>query len=632
MASWHDDFVLGDWHVSPKLNRVRRGDERITVKNKSMAVLVFLVDAAGEVVTRDEIMDAVWPGMEVTDDVLTQSVVELRKALDDDAKHPKIIQTIPRVGFRLVASIDDLQMRRLPARPLQVGIALVAVAVVAWIAIEWAETARDPVITVQDSPSIAVLPFENLSADPANEFVAEGTSEEIRGSLAKIPELTVIGRLSSHAVKNDGDDLKTIGQELGVRSILEGTVRASGDRIRISTQLTDVSSGAVIWSDTHESTISDIFEMQDSVAADVIDALQVRVVSRPVRKVSTDKPEAWKLFVAAQSALYKGQPRRAEDLLFGALRIDPDFAKAYELLAYFYYAHGGVGQDGLTTQRLVHNATGRAIEIDPDLHFADVMYRSSTPGTDYLIALITLTEDALAEDPNNPWLLDTMVWFPQEAGYMEDSLPWAERYLQVEPLSPFADAYYTAALYSVGRVEEALARIDVPGRSDMGVDFFQLTLIGIMLAEGEDEFAINKLASLVGNEDEFGTNWFTDLVEGARDPAFGADFLDDRLTQLISSFDDEVVRYAWQSTVPILYLVFGHLDRYFDLIYDSNPTDETWHHAANFIWLGTVFRHSEFTAHSDYLKVARIMGIDRAWDERGAPDFCQKAGEDWVCE
>ena len=105
MASWHDDFVLGDWNVSPKLNRVWRGDKRGSIKHKSMAVLVFLADAAGEVVTRDEIMDAVWPGMAVTDDVLTQSIVEIRKALDDDAKHPTVIETVPRVGFRLIASV-----------------------------------------------------------------------------------------------------------------------------------------------------------------------------------------------------------------------------------------------------------------------------------------------------------------------------------------------------------------------------------------------------------------------------------------------------------------------------------------------------------------------------------------------
>ena len=103
MASWHSDFVLGDWRVSPKLNRISRDGETVGIKHKSMAVLVFLADAKGEVLTRDEIMDGVWPGMEVTDDVLTQAIHELRHAFDDDAKHPRYIETIPRVGIRLIA-------------------------------------------------------------------------------------------------------------------------------------------------------------------------------------------------------------------------------------------------------------------------------------------------------------------------------------------------------------------------------------------------------------------------------------------------------------------------------------------------------------------------------------------------
>ncbi|NIV17243.1 MAG: transcriptional regulator, partial [Woeseiaceae bacterium] len=108
MASWHADFNVGEWRVSPKLHNISKEGKTVVVKHKSMAVLVSLADANGDVVSRDDIMDMVWPRMAVTDDVLTQSIVELRKAFNDDAKHPKFIETIPKVGFRLLASVSQI--------------------------------------------------------------------------------------------------------------------------------------------------------------------------------------------------------------------------------------------------------------------------------------------------------------------------------------------------------------------------------------------------------------------------------------------------------------------------------------------------------------------------------------------
>ena len=110
MASWHSDFFVGEWRVSPKLSSITKGGQTVGVKHKSMAVLACLADANGEVISRNDIMDDVWPGMTVTDDVLTQSIVELRKAFDDDARHSRVIETIPRVGFRLIATVAPVSI------------------------------------------------------------------------------------------------------------------------------------------------------------------------------------------------------------------------------------------------------------------------------------------------------------------------------------------------------------------------------------------------------------------------------------------------------------------------------------------------------------------------------------------
>jgi hypothetical protein len=219
----------------------------------------------------------------------------------------------------------------------------------------------------------------------------------------------------------------------------------------------------------------------------------------------------------------------------------------------------------------------------------------------------------------------------QEAGYMEESLPLAERYLRVDPLSPLADAYYIAALYAVGRTKDALTRIDVQGQSDVGIDLFQLTMLGILLAENRDDSAIERLASWLPDNDELRPGWFMELAEGAREPVSGEALLDRRIQQLLASLPEEEV-FAWQETLPALYLFFGHLDRYFELILASKPTDKTWHHAVNYVWQGTIFRRFGFTSHPRYLEVAELLGVNRVWEQRGPPDFCEKVGGQWVCE
>lgn len=183
--------MLGDWRISPKINRISKDDQTTGIKHKSMAMLAYLADAQGEVRTRNEIMDSVWPGMAVTDDVLTQSIVEIRRAFDDDAKQPRIIETIPKVGFRLLVALTPVDEKTSPAsmrprssqpsrRYSQFALALIAISAIVWMFLEWRGDERQPVIEVQNYLSIAVLPFVNISDEPNNEFFSEGMSEEIR--------------------------------------------------------------------------------------------------------------------------------------------------------------------------------------------------------------------------------------------------------------------------------------------------------------------------------------------------------------------------------------------------------------------------------------------------------------------
>lgn len=648
MTSWHDDFRVADWLVSPKLSRISKDDQVVTVKQKSMAVLTCLADANGEVVSRNEIMDSVWPGMAVTDDVLTQSIVELRKAFDDDAKSPQVIETIPRVGFRMLTMVSpattasraksaaNLDTKPVPPdtreRPspsaasrnllLTAGAMLFAGAVV-WALFEWREIGRDPVITIEEQPSIAVLPFVNMSDDPDNEHFSDGLSEEIIILLTGIPNLKVIGRTSSFAFKGKNEDLRVIGTTLGVQTILEGSVRKSGDRLRITAQLVKVEDGAHIWAQTYDRTMRDIFAVQDNVAAAVIDALQIHVGTVPSRGRPTESAEAYALFLKARAAVNAFESQ-AIALFQKAIELDPNFAEAYEMLGYAYWTLAGSEYGAIEAQRLVSKAATNALAINPDLVLAQALQRAADFGPDIRWRKIEAFERASQKQPDNPMILETFLYSLTENGYLEEALGVAERYLELDPLSLIANVYWSAALYAVGRTDEAIAALEFTDRMDMEI------MEGINLVEGRDEIAIGRFEAYLRQHDVVSSP-FRELVTSARDPVSGQAYLDRRIPQIVASMA-EIDDLNWEQGLTSFYLFFGFLDRHFELVLATEPSDSTWHVGGIHVWRGNVFRHLGFTGHPRYLELVSSLGIDETWEQRGPPDFCEKIQGQWVCE
>ena len=247
-------YRLDDWVIRPQHACIERGGEVIHLKPKPMAVLECLCRAGGEVVTRDALFDSVWPGGVVSDATLTQCIVELRRAFGDSAQSPRVIKTIPKVGFCLIPPIKQLEAEtRIPTdrnkpdkqwtskRPGLMGAALVFLVLAVggwWIQRDVADSVPKPAVRISDmAPSIAVLPFVNMSEDPGNEYFSDGLSEELQILLAKIPELKVSARTSSFAFRNKDVTIAEIASALNVAHVLEGSVRKSGNRIRISVQL-----------------------------------------------------------------------------------------------------------------------------------------------------------------------------------------------------------------------------------------------------------------------------------------------------------------------------------------------------------------------------------------------------------
>jgi TolB-like protein len=477
--------------------------------------------------------------------------------------------------------------------------------------------------------SIAVLPFLNMSSDPEQEYFSDGLSEEILTVLARIPELKVIGRTSSFAFKGKNEDLRVIGQSLGVQTVLEGSVRKSGNRVSITARLVDVSDGAHVWSDTYERDMTDIFDIQDEVAAAVADALQLRIGAPPSRGHPTDNAEAYALFLKGRVLLNVQKGREATELLKRATDLDPGFAEAYELLAASYWMQGGAVMDTAEALSLSAEAAARASAIDPGLAFAEALHHMAKGGASSHLDGIKALQRAWYRSPGDSAPLRPLIYELLYAGYHREAHGVARQYVSVDPLSPIASYSLGETLYAIGQSEEALVHLQIA--YDLGNEFARWFLPAVHISEGRDEDAIALFEADLERINVLDRAWVSELVSRGRDPADGQAYLDRRIPAIVDSLPAEHA-YWWQTNLTLLYLLFGHLDRYYDIIFEVGPNVDTWTDADVLAWQGVLFRQSGFTSHPRYLQLAEDTGIVAVWEQLGAPDFCSKANGQWVCE
>jgi TolB-like protein len=308
------DLWIGEWLVEPKLARVSRAGETQRVTPRAMAVLVCLAQAGGTVVSRNDILDAVWPGMAVTPDALSQCLVELRRVFGDSSKQPGVIETIPKMGVRLVAPI--VQKRASAQRDGDSHAR--------------AEARRR---------SLAVLPVDNLSGDPSNAYVAAGMQEEILTRLSRLANrFRVISRTSVQRYATERPSIRAIAQELGADIILEGSVRSARDKLRIDVRLVDAATDSVVWSDNYDGQRDDALSMQSAVSLDVARALRVELSAaekESLDRALTVSTRAYELYAQANYLYTSVSPNEAlaRRLMENAVDADPSFAAALGWLA-----------------------------------------------------------------------------------------------------------------------------------------------------------------------------------------------------------------------------------------------------------------------------------------------------------
>ena len=340
-----DVFLLGPWTVDPAGHSLTKDDASVRVSPRAMKVLVALADRAGRVMTRQQLLATCWGDGFVEDEVLTHAVSELRRALQDSRREPTFIQTISKSGYRLVAAVQPL-----PVDP-DAGFAQRS----------------------QVGPSIAVLPFVDLSPTGDHGYFCAGIAEELINALSRIDGLRVASRTSSFRFGSVELDLHSIGEQLAVAAVIEGSVRRFEDSLRIAVRLTDTSSGFQLWSESFDREFDDLFRIQEEIARRTVDRLRIRISAAADENLSravAPDVRAYDLYLQGRHHFYNGgrsSTERASELFRRAAELAPDYALAHTGSAdassflYLYYRPARE----LLERAQVHSRW--AVEADPEL-------------------------------------------------------------------------------------------------------------------------------------------------------------------------------------------------------------------------------------------------------------------------
>ena len=279
---------IGDWFVNPLSGEIARGEERIRLEARTMRLLLCLAENPGEVVSIDSLLSQVWSGVVVTPDSVYQAVAALRRLLGDDAKQPAYIVTVPRLGYRLVAPVepqlDTHHPAPQPARAgsrmyvaLAFGVLLIAGAATYYVIAGRNATGQAATDTMAAPKTIAVLPFLDLTDDMNEEPFADGMTEELINKLSKVQGLRVPAPTASFYFKGKQLPLAEIARELRVNYVLDGSVRKSGDTLRVAARLVRADDGYVVWSENYDRPVDDKLMVQDDIASEVTSALRTSI-------------------------------------------------------------------------------------------------------------------------------------------------------------------------------------------------------------------------------------------------------------------------------------------------------------------------------------------------------------------
>ena len=418
-------LMFGDCVLDPERRELYRGLELVATGPQVFDLLLYLVENRGRVVSRDDLLDAVWDGRIVSESTLASHINAVRKAIGDSGQEQRLCGRSPARAFASLVSSGS--------------------AAAEVLAVEATASEEPTALPLPDRPSIAVLPFVNLSGDPEQDYFADGVVEDIITALSRIRWLFVIARNSSFTYKNQAVDVRRVGSELGVRYVLEGSLRRTANRVRITAQLIDATTGGHVSADRFDGALDDIFELQDQVASSVVGTiareLERAEIERAKRK-PTESLDAYDYYLRGMAHLHQGTREAIDEalpLFQHAIRLDPEFASAHGMAA---WCHFWRKVNGWMTDRPREIAEGillarRAVELGKDDAVA------LTRGGHALAHLagdvdggIALLDRALVLNANlaAAWFLGGFlrVW----SGHPDAAARFFERAMRLSPLDP----------------------------------------------------------------------------------------------------------------------------------------------------------------------------------------------------
>jgi TolB-like protein len=417
-------YFFEEYAFDTDRRELHRGADVVSVTPQVFDLLDYLIRNRERVVSKDNLIDAVWNGRSISDAALTTRLNVARSAIGDSGDEQRLIKTLPRKGFRFVGQVREAR----EAAGSNLG-----------------EVAPESALALPDKPSIAVLPFENMSGDPEQEYFADGMVEEITTALSRFKSLFVIARNSSFTFKGRAVDIKEVGRRLGVRYVLEGSVRKASGKVRITGQLIDAVTGAHIWADRFERDSTDIFALQDEVTVAVVSAIGPKILQTEIAMATQRRPEdltAYDYYLRALPQLYLATREGVTETLRlarRALELDPRFGLVAALAGVCHMRNVlfGYSPDPQFDRKEAVRLLRLALSVDGD-----------NPATLAMAALISafmvgdceseieMADRAVGLNPNlfDAWQARGHIY--RIAGLPEEAVRSFERAMRVSPVDP----------------------------------------------------------------------------------------------------------------------------------------------------------------------------------------------------
>ena len=436
-------FLFADHTLDTERRELRRGSQAIAVEPQVFDLLVYLVRNRDRVVSKDDLIASVWEGRIVSESTLTSRINATRTAVGDNGKDQKLIRTVARKGLRFVGAVHEDSTGVKPAP----------------VMFQPDDAPLQPVLP-SDRPGIAVLPFTNMSGDPEQDYFSDGISEDIITALSKLRWFLVMSRNSSFVYKGKAVHMKQVAEELGIRYVVEGSVRKSGEQVRITAQLNDVTTGSHIWAEHYDRDLTDVFGVQDDITESIVAAIEPQLYAAEsfrARRKPPDSLDAWDLVMRALSFYWRVTRQDnvvAQAMLEKAIEIDPNYGQALSVLAtsQTFSAHMGWA-DMATTAPIAEREALAAILADSEDPWAHHALGCAYLFTRRFDDSLSEFELALQLNPNFSLAQGYYGLALSYCGHWEEADLAAHRALRLSPRDPLSALYYGIAAYAqfIGR-------------------------------------------------------------------------------------------------------------------------------------------------------------------------------------